>query len=258
MSSDLTMYWWNEEPNFGDAMNPVLLRRLFGLEVEWAALTQADLTAAGSVIQWITPARRPDSAPIHVWGSGYIFPDEPPPSVGTVIYDAVRGPDSARLSGLPTDAVYGDPGLLAALVFQGRPSGRSRTGIVPHLWHRDHTIVRQVAADHHLRVIDVTADPVTVIEAIASCDFIVSSSLHGLVIADSFGIPNLWVTLDPQLFGGRWKFDDYYGAFGLKMAPVPLSPALDLDARVTRTVGDYERPGLDRLKDRLLAAFPFT
>jgi pyruvyltransferase len=258
MSDDLRAYWWNEEPNFGDAMTPVLLHRLFGLEVAWAALADADLTAAGSVIQWIRQARRPDSPPIHVWGSGYIFPDEPPPAPGTAIYHAVRGPASARLSGLSAEVVYGDPGLLAAMVFKAGPAGRSRAGIVPHLWHRDHAIVRQVAADNNLRVIDVMADPVAVIETIASCDFIVSSSLHGLVIADSFGIPNLWVTLEPRLFGGRWKFDDYYGAFGLQMHPVPLSPGFDLDFHLIYTVADYARPGLEALKDRLLGAFPYT
>ena len=42
------------------------------------------------------------------------------------------------------------------------------------------------------------------------------------------------------------------------MHPVPLSAAFDLDFHLTHTVADYARPGLESLKDRLLAACPYA
>jgi pyruvyltransferase len=256
-NGSVAAYWWNEEPNFGDAMTPVLLSRLFNIDVTWAPLGQADLTAAGSVIQWITPARQDPRNPVHVWGSGYIFPDEPAPVPGTAVYHAVRGPRSAALSGLAAGTTYGDPGLLASHVFDRSPRAGRRIGIVPHLSHRCNPVIDDLARSNGLIVIDVTADPVSVISLISSCDFIFSSSLHGLVIADSFRIPNLWVDIAPSPFGGRWKFDDYYAVFSLQPAPVTLAQDLDIGRYVDIVAAGYTRPGLDDITEALFNAFPW-
>jgi hypothetical protein len=160
------------------------------------------------------------------------------------------------LSNLPDGTIFGDPGLLAGQVFERRPSRRRTVGIVPHLWHRSDPIVAQLATENNLRVIDVTESPESVIKAIAECDFIFSTSLHGLVIADSFAIPNLWLEMSPGLFGGRWKFDDYYAAFGLSLAPVPLTAGLDVRRYVEEVTSTYLRPNTSDITRRLFNAFP--
>jgi pyruvyltransferase len=254
-TATLGVYWWRDEPNFGDGMNPMLLERLFGIKVEWAPLESAELAAAGSLIQWITPVRPVAGPPIHVWGSGYIFGEEPAPVEGTVTYDAVRGPSSARLSGL-SEVAFGDPGLLVSNVFKA-PSHRRKLGLVPHLNHRQDPVFGEIAAEFGASLIDVASDPEDVIIEIAGCDFILASSLHGLIVADSYEIPNRWVNRDPSPFGGSWKFDDYYGAFGLQPKPVDLTPNISIERIMTETRESYGRPGLDRLKDNLRRAFPF-
>lgn len=105
--------------------------------------------------------------------------------------------------------------------------------------------------------IDVGRDPLDVITQIASCDFIFSGSLHGLIIADSFAIPNRWLTLDPEPFGGRWKFDDYYSVFDLELKPTYVRPDLDIRTIVNTHETKYPRPGLDTLQKKLVSAFPF-
>jgi pyruvyltransferase len=249
-------YWWNEQPNFGDAMNPVLLHRLFGVDVVWADLADADLTAAGSVIQWITPIQHRRREPLAVWGSGYIFADEPPPSADHVTFAAVRGARSAELSGLSPSVALGDPGLLASLAIEG-PRHRRGIGFVPHLWHLRNPLLRRIIESVNGILIDVTADPLQTIERIAGCDFVFSTSLHGLVIADSFGIPNCWFTLDPPLFGGEWKFADYYSAFGMSVRPARIDGPDDVDALVDALSSRYDRPGLGALQQGLLNAYPF-
>jgi pyruvyltransferase len=55
------------------------------------------------------------------------------------------------------------------------------------------------------------------------CEKIISSSLHGLIISDAYGIPNARVNVSNKLFGGDFKFIDYYKSvdrgndFGLQL-----------------------------------------
>lgn len=247
------MYWWNEEPNFGDAMNALLIPRLFGREVAWAPLEEADLVGTGSVLQWITPVVAAREAPIDVWGSGFIFAKEPAPPLPSVRIHALRGHASASMFGPQCRPAYGDPGLLTARAVNAPPT-RFRVGVVPHLWHRDLPVVRQAVDRLSARLIDVTSDPEMVIEQIASCDVVFSSSLHGLVVADSFGIPNWWTSAAPEPFGGEFKFLDYYSVFGLQ--PRPLRFDDDLERVVRDRAANYQRTGLEQLCERLVAVFP--
>jgi hypothetical protein len=47
--------------------------------------------------------------------------------------------------------------------------------------------------------------------------------MHPLIAADSLGIPNLWVRISEKTTS-RFKFYDYYSAFGMVKAPVDLKP----------------------------------
>lgn len=249
-------YWWNESPNFGDALTPILLDRLFGVHTEWASLVDAEVTACGSVMQWITPVVPVRREPLHVWGSGYIFAEEPAPPAGSVVCSAVRGAESARMSGLSTTVALGDPGLLVSRVVDAPRVPRHAVGVVPHLWHRSNRTVRDVIARSGAQFIDVAADPHEVVAAIAACEFVISSSLHGLVIADSFGIPNAWFTVEPELVGREWKFRDYYSAFGITPCPTPLTDGTNVAGVAERVRSQYSRPGLATIQDGLVSAWP--
>lgn len=64
-------------------------------------------------------------------------------------------------------------------------------------------------------MIDFTsADLAKPLQALSSCQFIVSSSLHGLIIADAYGIPSVfWNELGEE---NEWKFLDYFEGVGRK------------------------------------------
>jgi hypothetical protein len=67
-------------------------------------------------------------------------------------------------------------------------------------------------APTEVRVVDVRRGPTAVIKEIAACEHILSTSLHGLIAADSFNIPAVWARREPDLWGGRFKFLDYESA----------------------------------------------
>lgn len=108
-------------------------------------------------------------------------------------------------------------------------------------------------------VIDIRWPLEEVIKAILSCARIVSSSLHGLIFAHSYGVPAAQVEFADKLGGDGVKFLDYYTAGGIKMPQKPLVieqkiPVIEFE----QYVSDCPQPNLDPLLDPLLEACPFA
>src|SRR5699024_1824265 len=60
-----------------------------------------------------------------------------------------------------------------------------------------------------VRVIDLETDSIEdTLDAITSCERIISTSLHGLILADAYGIPNAWLIAETG-YGKEHKFWDY-------------------------------------------------
>ena len=250
--------------NMGDQLNRLVLDRLFGCEAEPSGPEQADLFGIGShlsLLAKVDPARKP---PVAVWGTGFISKLSTTariPKTGVDIR-AVRGELSRRVLeeklGRPLDVPTGDPGLLASLLFAEPVPKRYRLGVIPHFREQDDPRFAELAKlSPESTVIDLTADPLAVIREIAACELVVSSSLHGLIVADSFGIPGLHVKVTDKVNGDGFKFRDYYSAFGVDHVPWDLNerPLTSLDP--VRAQASRITPEAVREKQRqLLAAFP--
>lgn len=253
----LKLHWAATKPNFGDWLSPALCGFLSGRKVVHAKITQCDLAAVGSLLQ-----RKREGLwqrQIHFWGSGFIQQQKVKRSKH--IYHAVRGALSAGLIGGESIQVLGDPGLL---IDQLLPSGtkvqkKHRVGVIPH--YKD-TEVPALSTNSVLasgKRIDVFQEPLEVAREIQECELILSSSLHGLVVADALGVPNQWLELSGNVRGGGWKFHDYYSAFGLKDMKPMLPGEQELDTLSVAAILDhYQRPGLDDVKEQLTNAFPFS
>lgn len=89
-------------------------------------------------------------------------------------------------------------------------------GIIPHYIDIDNPVLAQFLNAHKedVLLIDlVHYDKWTDIpDQIVSCDCILSSSLHGLIVSDSYNIPNVWIGLSNELTGGDFKFYDYFSS----------------------------------------------
>jgi polysaccharide pyruvyl transferase WcaK-like protein len=67
-----------------------------------------------------------------------------------------------------------------------------------------------------INVINLATNSVeNVIEEIYSCDTVISSSLHGIIVAHAYNIPAVWVKFSNNLFGDGIKFYDYFESVGL-------------------------------------------
>jgi pyruvyltransferase len=98
-----------------------------------------------------------------------------------------------------------------------------------------------------------------VIAEISECELIVSSSLHGLITADSLGIECVWLRTSKPLYGAsEFKFHDYESA-----RQAPLNDPISYEQLSTTNVQDLasiatepDRP-IDEWQAELVAAFPF-
>lgn len=252
------MFWWNEQPNFGDALNPIIVEKLFNRTVEWAEIKDADLVGAGSCLQWVAKDSLEHPHEIHIWGTGYMFSQEPPVSNPLVVHHAVRGEKSQSYGKLENVAL-GDPGLLSSLLIDKPAAKTFRVGIVPHLWNIDDPELIEAKLKHpEVKIIDVRLPALEVIEQIASCEFIYSSSLHGLIVADSFSIPNQWVGFSKKLFGGTWKFEDYYSVFNIDLPSIAnFEHRVLRQENISRLIINFQpRENIKEFQQNLLDSFP--
>jgi len=67
------------------------------------------------------------------------------------------------------------------------------------------------------------------------CRKIVSSSLHGIIIAETFGIPTAWLRCSDKIVGGEFKYHDYYLGSGRKTADIKY-----IDWRTSINLADIE------------------
>ncbi|MDO5528871.1 MAG: polysaccharide pyruvyl transferase family protein [Paracoccus sp. (in: a-proteobacteria)] len=130
----------------------------------------------------------------------------------SIIISALRGPLTAgEIAGCPV-VPFGDPGLFVREIWPG-PDALNRTnkiGIVPHHSMLNHPALEKIAqAFDGVVILDFTdPDIAATLSRLASCSRIISSSLHGLIFADAYGIPSLfWREGDTF---SAWKYQDYF------------------------------------------------
>lgn len=233
MDNTLKLYY-AKLANMGDLLNELIVRRCFGCEVERRSFLDGDLSAIGSHLgmytyhgnvlmrlqQFINGIKYPQ---VHVWGTGFINYDD---SRGhffkrDMVFHALRGELSRRnvekMTGRKLDIPTGDGGILADSLLDRLPEKKWDVGVVPHICDLKDPAAEALRASYENSVlINVKDDPLEVVGQIASCRCILSSSLHGLIVADSFGIPNMHLVFDQRLKGDGFKFDDYYSAYGVE------------------------------------------
>jgi hypothetical protein len=230
--------------NLGDALSPVMVALCTGCDVQRIPMisqsprlaavgTIGHAFAGGEVIFWGTGAStfRNPSADVSER-----IPYQPPSNTRMTI-SATRGPISEEILGGKgaRPAVYGDPVWLLPRFYRPNVVKRWKLGVVLHL---SELADRQVEAHPSIRfrrfgipascrsdirllntVIPISAAGVRdKIDEILACERIVSSSLHGMVLAEAFGIPCLY-------------FGYSQAPAGVTRVPIADAPYLDLRIR---------------------------
>jgi pyruvyltransferase len=215
VADPLPLYWWRNKPNFGDALSSVLVSRLLGREVQFSTQTPK-LLAIGSILQQYT---RPGDV---IWGTGAWFGHEDWSAKG-ITFLAVRGPLTRAYvlrKGGTCPELYGDPGLLLATIYPQTPQPQRPVVAMPHI---DDDAGWNFAHAAGLPTINPGWDWQRVVDGILSAAHLVTSSLHGLIAAEAYGVPVTWAQFLPPA-----KFDDYFAGTGrVRRAPFPWKQAVE-------------------------------
>lgn len=205
------VYYWKRQKNFGDLLTTLLLKKFAHLDSTWAEPKDASLVVVGSILDQL-----PEEWNGVIAGAGKLH-EKTKLSFPNARILAVRGPLTAK--GLKGNFVLGDPGLLADELVKIRDK-RYDLGIIPH-W-TDMTLEHDPRfTKYNPKIIRVGNNPLEVIQEISYCKKIVSSSLHGIILADAFGIPRR-IEISPRVLsrpdqeGGLFKWLDYSASLGIK------------------------------------------
>lgn len=206
--------------NWGDDINYWFLQELtdkiifnYSDLIKWMLpKDESNLMAIGSIIESLCQSNS------IIWGSGamngkIVLRSKPKKVL------AVRGPltrDLLLSKGIDCPQVYGDPALLLALYYHPKVKKKYKVGIIPHYVDLQNPIVKCfVDGNNDVLLINMKNydNWHEIPDRINECELILSSSLHGLIISDSYNIPNVWVSFSEGLIGGgKFKFLDYFAS----------------------------------------------
>ncbi|MES2504618.1 MAG: polysaccharide pyruvyl transferase family protein [Myxococcota bacterium] len=206
----LPLWYWRQPAftNFGDYLSLKIVERMVNRPVRVynrrPANNDKKLLAVGSILSFA------DTGDV-VWGSGINGKLLAKKAYGfrSLEVRSVRGPLTRKFLkdefGIDAPAIYGDPALLVPRLFpefRRKEKPANRYLFIPH-----YSEMHRYPKDKYPNVIYPTDPWNEVIEAITDSELVVSSSLHGVIIAEAFGIPARMIIADKEPL---FKYQDYY------------------------------------------------
>lgn len=202
--------------NWGDDINYFLLKELTKKEIiirNWSLPCRLglcdDYICIGSTLSMLATSRS------IVWGTGVISDKEKLPARPKRVL-AVRGPLTRKWllsQNVPCPEVYGDPALLAPYVYTPKVEKEFDFGLIPHYSELESPVVQRFLSKNpnvHLINISKYEAWTDFIDEINKCNYIISSSLHGIIISDAYRVPCAWLKPSASIIGETFKYYDYF------------------------------------------------
>lgn len=269
LPNKIRLFWWNEKiiqgkakENYGDVLGRYLVEKISGKTVvfawpkKWSVLDyfMPIYVTVGSVLTNV-------NYKCMVWGSGIISKEYP---IKKAKFLAVRGPQTRKFlveAGYEVPETYGDPAILLPRYFAPKIEKKYKYGIVPH--YGDYKLVSNwFENDNSVQLINLMTDDVEskTIELL-QCEKIISSSLHGIIVAHAYGIPAVWQKFSSKVFGDDIKYQDYLESVQLDFYKPAIQEVVYTNAELEQlfitypNLPDYEV--IESLRNGLMKVCPF-
>jgi len=217
-------YWSNNtntKNNWGDAINPFIIEKISRKNVShinslYNIRNKPVYSVVGSILHHKSLKYIKN---LVIWGSGLISDEKEILFKQNAEIHAVRGPLTREIllqHGYRCPDVYGDPALLFPIIYPKKKRKRYKLGIIPHYKDKDDEFINKIKRDNEILVIDINSKILKFVDQVLSCELIASSSLHGLILADAYNIPSIWIKMSDKIIGADFKFQDYFLSVGRK------------------------------------------
>lgn len=246
---------YSHNRNLGDSLSRVVVEWMLekeGLSLDSFVSSIKHLMAIGSIVSR-------GSFDATVWGTGVLNCGsletlKAQHNVRRLDVRAVRGPntrDALLNAGFDCPALYGDPAILLPLINPvDVKCERKHVGLVLH--HATCIDTDVLSAISGLKKISIdTFDYKCFVNEIISCKSIISSSLHGIIIAESYGIPAIYLWEPSDVGEQGIKFKDWYDSTGR----FDIVPARSIEEAMT--MNPPEVPQLRGLREGIISCFPY-
>ena len=258
--------------NFGDAIGPEIIKKLVKSKVKTIdgnAIAEKNNQKKGTrkIRRLLSRLRRPlfiaEGSILHfaqkndvIWGTGANpYWHRPIPKLDI---RAVRGPLTRRYISENSDNIcpefFGSPAILVPDLFPElkKSTIEGKITIIPHYWDLSNPELEDF---RQFNIVAANNDWQLVLNEIVSSELVISSSLHGIILAESFGVPaRFWNSRSTErsVTEGTFKYEDYYLGTGrnCERFPETISAAISMG-------GKEPIPEIDRQREQLIAAFPF-
>ncbi len=281
--------------NLGDALSPVIVTTISGIDCKHCGFESDKyrLAAIGSIGQRLKLGKS------WIWGTGFdpivTHPDQSQTpyfkSDDTLLFPmATRGPTSRQTllnCSVEVPDIYGDPAWFIPFIFPRRVEPKYELGIILHLSELARNSPPCVPLDKFTRYQIEDSDQSTVklittytdptleglrskLDEIHECRRVVSTSFHGLLLAEAYKIPCFYydyhkpkgvytVDLEDKDLRIDWRIRDWFlGTHHCQMIffSQPRNKQSDWDAVIT-AVDQHWEP-LNIIMDDFLDAFPLS
>lgn len=269
--------YWAGHHNVGDELSAYIVEKITNQPVEYASLNQQKcLVAIGSFLHEKTLYNND-----VIWGTGFLKRNSIKrlprfkyliPGLYNRIFKksqicALRGPLSGAICkslGFIDPQIYGDPAILLPKYYS--PQKKQTTHKAGLILHHSHESRFSTGSFHpNIKNISVLRQSFTEIEAfvdeILQCEVIYSTSLHGIIIAQAYGIPAQWIMLNEHDIhkDPMFKFEDYFlGVEQIRQQPYILQSLStnELNKMLEIPPPKISSEAIDFHGEMLLKAFP--
>lgn len=254
--------FWYSSNNFGDALNHYIIKKISG---KTPVLVEANdlcekVMCIGSILN-------NNVENCIVWGAGLAFSTDKVTQKKEIL--AVRGKLTGELlkgQGIKFNEVYGDPCLLLPRLYNidVPEKYKYKLGLIPH--YVDTKIVYDKLGmndseleKYGIKILDIQSDIENFVHQVKSCEKVVSSTLHGLIVSDAYGVPSEWVKFSNNIGGDDFKYADYYSSINSSKRNFVdfRGDNLNLNALINNYSSNHTPNNLDIDLDKLWNACPF-
>ncbi len=280
------LYFWKNEINIGDYASLYVVKKLSSDEITYKNPFIKTYNIIYNFFKWLVGKKNHttqyvkdfifpwnnviwaigsilDFAPKNaiVWGSG--FREYNSKTKANKIL-AVRGFLSKKLLNISSNnrIEIGDPAILLPIVYPREVNGTKKIAIIPH--YKEVENFKNFNTNQYDIIDPRTSDIEEFINKIVQYEYVLSSSLHGIIISHSYGVKALWIKYG-NVGSSDFKYHDYFSSVNisnypelnaLKAIELPVAEIENLFKIYTKQ--SFPQCELSEIQKKLIKCAPFN